>query len=230
MATAIASVGRIERITLGERVYVELRDLLIGGQLAPGERLPLRKVAEMLGVSIMPVREAVTRLVADEALRVLPNRAVSVPLMNRDQFREITTVRIAVEGFAAERAALDRTEFDFAAIRRFEKMFRAESQAERSNPDRAIRANKELHFAIYRAPRLPTLLGIIEGLWLKIGPVLNFDLKTSPDRLRNGGAASHHARLVDAIERKDGAAARQALVDDISGAAAFIESTGRLPG
>ena len=41
----------------------------------------------------------------------------------------------------------------------------------------------QLHFAIYRATGLPTLVGIIEGLWLKIGPVLNLDLKTSHERL-----------------------------------------------
>ena len=60
------------RITLGTQVYDALRDLLIAGELAPGERLSLRTVAERLGTSMMPAREAVSRLVADEALEVLP--------------------------------------------------------------------------------------------------------------------------------------------------------------
>jgi DNA-binding GntR family transcriptional regulator len=229
MATAIASIGRIERVTLGERVYSELRDLLMGGELAPGQKLSLRSVAETLGVSIMPVREAVTRLVADQALEVLPNRAVSVPLMTRDKFRELTTVRISIEGFAAEQAAMHRSEADLTVIRRFDEAFRSEAQSPRPHAGRAVRMNMELHFAVYRATRLPTLVGIIEGLWLKIGPVLNLDLKTSHERLRSGGAVEYHGRLIEALAVRDGAGARQALAADIVGAAAFIESTGRLP-
>ncbi|HEX6980200.1 MAG TPA: GntR family transcriptional regulator [Alphaproteobacteria bacterium] len=227
-AMAIAKIGRLERVTLGERVHAELRDLLIGGELAPGQKMSLRSVAETLGVSIMPVREAVARLVADQSLEVLPNRAVRVPLMTRTRFRELTTVRLAVEGFAAEAAARNRSASDLAAMRRFEEAFLAEAHSPRPRLARAVRANKELHFAVYRATGLPTLVGIIEGLWLKIGPVLNLDLKASPARLRTGGAAEHHRRLVAAIEAGDAAAARDALVGDIKGAAAFIESTGRL--
>lgn len=227
-ALAIARIGRLERVTLGERVHAELRDLLMGGDLAPGQKMSLRSVAETLGVSIMPVREAVARLVADQSLEVLPNRAVRVPLMTRARFRELTAVRLAVEGFAAEEAARSRTEADIAAMRRFEEAFQAEARSARPRAARAVRTNKELHFAVYRAAGLPTLVGIIEGLWLKIGPVLNLDLKLSPERLRTGGAAEHHRRLVAAVEAGDAAAARDALIADIKGAASFIESTGRL--
>lgn len=229
MATAFAGIGRIERVTLGERVYAALRELLIAGELAPGEKLSLRSVAEMLGTSMMPVREAVARLVADDALEVTPSRAVRVPLMTVPKFRELTVVRIAVEGFAAEQAALHRDERDLAAMRRFDEGFRREAKSARPNATKAVRVNKDLHFAVYGAARLPALVAIIEGLWLKIGPVINLDIKLSSGRLATGGAEAHHARLVAAIERRDGDEARAALVADIRGAAAFIEATGRLP-
>lgn len=229
MASALASIGRIERVTLGERVYAELRELLIAGELAPGERLSLRTAAETLGTSMMPVREAVARLVADDALEVTPNRSVRVPLMTVAKLRELTAVRIAVEGFAAEQAALQRNERDLEIMRRFDSAFRQEARSARPNATRAVRANKDLHFAVYRAARLPTLVGIIEGLWLKIGPVINLDLKESSERLTTGDAERQHAHLVAAIERQDGTAARDALVADIRSAAAFIEATGRLP-
>jgi DNA-binding GntR family transcriptional regulator len=228
MTTAIASLGRIERVTLGDRVYAELRELLMGGDLAPGEKLSLRRVSEMMGVSMMPVREAVTRLVADAALEVLPNRSVSVPILTLAQFRELTTVRLAIEGFAAEQAALHRREEDLRAMRGFEAAFNRESESAKPDSARAVHANKDLHFSTYRASRLPTLVAIIEGLWLKIGPILNFDLKMSPERLRTGGAREQHARLVAAVAARDGAAARAALVADVTGTAAFIEGTGRL--
>lgn len=226
--SAIAQIGRLERVTLGERVHAELQELLMSGELAPGQKMSLRSVAETLGVSIMPVREAVARLVSDQSLEVLPNRAVRVPLMTRSRFRELTAVRLAVEGFAAGEAARRRSTQDLAEIRRFETAFLAQARSPNPRAEQAVRANKELHFAVYRATSLPTLVGIIEGLWLKIGPVLNFDLKVSPERLRTGGAAEHHRNLVAAVEAGDADAARKALVDDIEGAARFIESTGRL--
>jgi DNA-binding GntR family transcriptional regulator len=226
--TAITQIGRLERVTLGERVHTELRELLMSGELAPGQKMSLRSVAETLGVSIMPVREAVARLVSDQSLEVLPNRAIRVPLMTRSRFLELTAVRLAVEGFAAEEAARNRTAKDLVAMRQFEEAFLDQARSPDPQADQAVRANKELHFAVYRATGLPTLVSIIEGLWLKIGPVLNFDLKISPERLRTGGASEQHRRLVVAAEAGDATAARQALMDDIQGAASFIESTGRL--
>jgi DNA-binding GntR family transcriptional regulator len=224
----MALVDASERVTLGERVYAHLRDLLMSGELAPGQKMSLRSLAETRGISMMPVREAVARLVADQSLEVLPNRAVRVPLMTRPKFRELTTVRLAIEGFAAEEAARNRTAADLQTMADREKEFFAEARNPDPRAEYAVRGNKEFHFAVYRATGLPALVGIIEGLWLKIGPVLNFDLKISPDRLRTGGAVEHHRRLVAAVEARDPDGARRALVDDITEAAKFIASTGRL--
>lgn len=215
--------------TLAQKVYGDLREWLISGVLSPGEKVSLRTVAERLGVSMMPVREAVSRLVADRALEVLPNRAVRVPVVSLPQFRELTTIRMAIEGFAAERAAALRTAAQLASMRRFDAAFRRQCGRTRPDPGAAVRANQSLHFSVYGAARLPALMSIIEGLWLRIGPVLNLDLRGSPERLQMGSAERCHAALVDAIARADGAAARAALVADITGAAAFIESRGVLP-
>ena len=70
LPAALNLVAPLDRQTLGERAYAQLSDLLISGRLAPGEKLSLRAAADVLGVSIMPVREAVSRLVADKALEV----------------------------------------------------------------------------------------------------------------------------------------------------------------
>src|SRR4028119_603368 len=108
-SSATTRIGRLERVTLGERVHAELRDRLMSGELAPGQKMSLRSVAETLGVSMMPVREAVARLVSDGSLEVLPNRAVRVPPMTLSRFRELTSVRLAGEGFAPEEAGARRT-------------------------------------------------------------------------------------------------------------------------
>ena len=215
--------------TLSGQVHGQLAELLVSGVVEPGEKLSLRTVAERLGVSIQPVREAVSRLINDNALEVLPNRAVRIPLMSLAQFRELTTIRIAIEGFAAERAAQARTAADLAAMRRHDAAFRRQCRLQAPDVAAAVAANQAFHFAMYRAAGLPSLVSIIEGLWLRIGPVLNLDMRSSSVRLRMGRAERCHARLLAAIAGGRGSAARSALAADIGGAARFIESRGILP-
>lgn len=98
-------VTPLKRQTLSSDVYAQLRELLITGQMIPGEQISLRTTASALGVSVMPVREAVHRLVAEQALELTPNRALRVPLMTESAFREITRIRVNLEGLATEQAA-----------------------------------------------------------------------------------------------------------------------------
>ena len=215
--------------TLGAQVLAHLREQLITGLLAPGDRLSLRTLAERLGVSMQPVRDAVARLVAERALEVTPKRSVQVPLMSAPQFRELTTVRQAIEGYAVEQAARCRGGPEAAALRRHAAAFRRESKRRAPDIDAAIVANANLHFAVYRAAGMPALTAIIEGLWLRIGPGLNLDLRGGAGRLASGAAMRCHDAMVDAIERGDAPAARKALLEDIGSTADFIEARGVLP-
>lgn len=214
--------------TLSARIFAELRECLISGKLLPGEKLPLRKLATELNVSIMPVREAVTRLVADGALEVLPNRAVRVPTMTCAKLRELTIIRVMIEGFAVEQAALNRSKSELDAIKALDQAFRERVNHVGRDGSLALSLNKEFHFKIYAAAGLPTLVSIIEALWLKIGPVINLDL-SSAKRLSTGIAAAHHGRIVHALVTRDPVKARAALAADIGDAAKYIEATGELP-
>ena len=226
--SALDEIGALQRETLGERVTGELRALLVAGRLAPGEKLSLRRVAEALGVSMMPVREAVSRLAADRALEVLPGRAVRVPVLSLAQFRELTRLRLVVEGFAAEEAARKATVEDIARIARYDAAFRSAASADPPDSAGAVAANRDLHFALYEAAGMPSLIEMIERLWLKAGPILNIDMRDEPRRLKGGSAMQAHTRLLEALRRQDAAAARAALEDDITAAAAHIEDTGQL--
>lgn len=226
--SALDDVGFLARETLGERVTAELRALLVSGRLAPGEKLSLRRVAEALGVSMMPVREAVSRLAADKALEVLPGRAVRVPVLTLERFRELTRLRLVVEGFAAEEAARVATEEQVARVAVHEAIFAEAANADPPRSADGVAANRDLHFAIYEAAGMPALVEMIERLWLKAGPILNIDMRHEPIRLKGGNAVQAHAALLDAMRRRDPAAARAALESDIRAAAAHIESTGRL--
>jgi DNA-binding GntR family transcriptional regulator len=230
LPAALNLVEPLERQTLGERAYAQFADLLISGRLAPGEKLSLRAAADVLGVSIMPVREAVSRLVADRALEVMPNRAVRVPLMSAGQFRDLTGVRITIEGHAAAQAALYRNERDLASIARAEEAMRAESRKSRPNLPQAVELNKTFHFAVYEAAHSPILLEIIRALWLKAGPVINLDLRANPERLAKGDAIRFHANVRKAITVRDQVSAQAGVAADIGGAAEFILSRGGLGG
>jgi DNA-binding GntR family transcriptional regulator len=100
----------------------------------------------------------------------------------------------------------------------------------RSRPQlaKAVALNQRLHFAIYRAAKSPMLVEIIAGLWLKAGPIINLDLRESPDRLKSGGAVRFHARALAALRHGDSDGAREAVAADIKGASDFIIARGAL--
>ncbi|WP_091716193.1 GntR family transcriptional regulator [Methylobacterium phyllostachyos] len=226
--TALADLPQLERQTLSGTAYAALSDLLASGRLAPGERLSLRQSAAAFGVSVMPVREAVSRLVADGVLEVSPARVIRVPMMSQDAFRALAETRIAVEGIAAARTALRHSAEDLSAIRNAEAAFRSEAEATQPDRARAIQLNRDLHFAIYDACGLAPLREIIARLWLKAGPVINLDLRAHPERLRQGFALRRHAEALAAIEARDAPAAERAIAADIREAAEFILARGGL--
>lgn len=226
--TALAGIVLPVRETLGDRVTWELQALLIAGRLVPGEKLSLRKVADALGVSMMPVREAMSRLAADGALEILPGKAVRVPVLTLGQFRELTRLRLVIEGFATEEAARKVTGDRIDDISRAEAAFRDAASREPPDSAAAVACNRDLHFAVYDCARMPALTEIIERLWLKAGPILNLDMRSEPARLKGGSAMLAHGELLAALRRRDPEAARRALEADIVAAAQHIEDTGRL--
>jgi DNA-binding GntR family transcriptional regulator len=218
----------LKRQTLSADVYEQFKELLISGRMMPGEQISLRGMAEGLGVSVMPVREAVQRLTAEQALELTPNRSLRVPQMSVSQFREITSIRKNLEGLAAATAAQCLSEEDTQKIVMWHESFVREMKNETPDGARLISLNKELHFAIYRGAKMPVMMQLIEALWLRIGPILNYDMRSGPVRVNQRTALTHHASMVESILKKDVEGARQALEADIQSAADFIISVGVL--
>lgn len=214
-------------ISLAAQVHEALIEMLLSGELRPDDRLSMRELAERLNVSVMPVRDAVARLVAQDALIILPNRAIAVPLLTRAEFRDLTEVRLHNECHAAALAAASLGQDELEEIRGAEAAFSDALAA--SNPRPSVRANKKLHFAVYDAAHSRSLSSVIRGLWLKAGPVINLDLEERTRRRRNSASREHHARLVRALSEKDGDAAAAAIEADILSAAEFILSREILP-
>ena len=229
MEAAPAILNSMERMqpivhqTLSARVYQDLRELIMSGQLQPGERLTLAGMAAALGTSAMPVREAISKLAADEALEILRNKSVRVPVMTRSRFQELVVIRLVVEGLAVETAARRITGEQLSALTALEKAFAQEIVLAKPDVNQIIQINKQLHFTAYAAAGMPTLSSLIEGLWLRIGPVLNLDLRNSASRRHSDlpSVTAHHA-LVNALRAGDGGAAKAALARDIESAAEVI--------
>ena len=112
MTTALK---RIEREPLWDLAHAQLRDALLAGKFEPGTVLTLRALAESFGTSITPVRDAVTRLVAQGVLQQGPRNSAIVPNLTRKELADLTVVRCALEGRAAREAALHR--HDHAHVR-----------------------------------------------------------------------------------------------------------------
>ena len=93
--SALSPVGRE---TLHDRVYAELRRSLIHGMLDAGASLRIQDLAETLQTSTMPVREALGRLVSEQALESLPNRTVRVPVITREKLDDLARARCLIEG------------------------------------------------------------------------------------------------------------------------------------
>lgn len=212
------------RETLGANVLFQIKELLLTGQLMPGEQLSLRSTAEALGVSMMPVREAVYQLVADQALEVAPNRSVRVPLMTAAQFKEITDIRLQIEGYAVEQAAQHATPALIDTLSSLNAQLAREMDAPGLDKSAVVLINKELHFSVYEAAQMPLLVKIIESLWLRIGPVLNYDLRAGSERTKNKIAVGHHEKMIASLEQRNGQRAKKALHADIESAFKHILS------
>ncbi|MCT8974217.1 GntR family transcriptional regulator [Microbaculum marinisediminis] len=219
------------RQTLSDQVFDTLSEMLLSGALKPRDRLSLRDLAERLEVSMMPVREAVSRLAASGALEVSPKRAVMVPLMTAAEFADLTMVRMLNEGQAARLAAERASKTEIAGVIALAERFDEVLDSAYGSPA-AVAANKDLHFALYRAAGSDVLMELITMLWLKAGPIINFDIGVAAGvpadeemtRSRGHHSRSHHRMLCDALTARDGAAAAHAVSEDIRVASELIRA------
>lgn len=164
-------LGTVARaVPLGEQAAEMLRNALRHGKLRPGQRLTTRDVAATLSISPTPAREAITRLVAEGVLELGPDRTATIPVLNRARYNEIFLIRAELEALAA-RLACDHVDADRLA--RLEALFERHGAAfEAGDSAATLDANAAFHSTLYEACRLPTLLQMIDSLWLQVGPSL----------------------------------------------------------
>jgi DNA-binding GntR family transcriptional regulator len=204
-------VAPLGRDNLANRVYDELRPALFEGRLRPGHRLKVRALSVALQVSKTPVREAMMQLVRERVLRQDAARSITVAGLTLDQYLELQTIRAELEGLAAEAAALRIAP---EAIEDLAAHHVALATAEaREEGAAANRANWAFHQGLYRAAGMPELLLIIEGLWLRCGPLHAY---LYPDAVPAYPGRHRHLDILDALRARDMVATRKALEADLT--------------
>ena len=190
------------------RVYQEIKIALMAGRFKPGERLAIRSLAQQLGTSPTPVREALLKLVSYGALEMAPAHPITVPVLTKARYLENRTIRIVNEGLAAEEAAKKVSGNQLETLKNINaEMVKAHRSARYAD---VLIKNHAFHIELCRASGMSTLVDIVEILWLQIGPSLN--LLYSEKTL---GSESYHPQILKALEDKHPEKARLAIENDI---------------
>ena len=224
-----AATKRKRAPVVHEEVYARLRRAIIDGQLEPGRSLSVRTLGAQFAVSAMPAREAIRRLVALGALELTPTRRIAVARMTPSKIDELTDARIPLETRLALRA-LERTQGKpkarAALVARLSKIdARLDAAIARGDIDAYTKANSEFHFSLYEAAGAPVLLGVVEGLWLQIGPFM----RVVVTKLGTAELIDQHKEAIDALEAGDAKKLEKAIrLDILEGMNKIGNASGRI--
>jgi DNA-binding GntR family transcriptional regulator len=202
--------------TIQQRAYEALREAVITGLFVPGELVTLRSLGERLGVSEMPVREALRRLIAEGAFESLPNHSARVPFPTRQDVSQVNDLRLILESNAIRQAVehLSKHKLD----RLSELASRMQELSFPTDVTEHARLNKEFHFGIYRESQNPTLVRLIESLWLRIAPFVHAIglVAAREGRSARRPVYSHHLTIVECLRAYDLPGAIAALELDLA--------------
>lgn len=196
--------------TLSDKAYERLREALMSGTYKPGDALSIRGLADTLGISATPARDAISRLLWERGLQSGPFRTVLVPKLTKESLGDAYEVRLSLEGLAASLAAPRYTDTDVAEL---EAIHKGHVKAVNGRNYRAaLAANESFHFHIYERANNELLLEIIRGVWLKLGPSLNL---LYPKYVQTRQGVTHHEEIVSAMRKRNAGLARKAVEADL---------------
>jgi DNA-binding GntR family transcriptional regulator len=200
----------LKRETMHSRIRTQLEQRLITGKFRPGDKLPLRTLAAQLGTSLMPVRDAIQHLQSIGALVYQANGSTSVPELDAHELQELCELRLMLESYAAERAI---ARLDADGKERLHKRFIAMRDSRTQPPGvEYLQANWNFHLEIAELSGMPSLIGLLKSLWLRLGPSVQIG---EDERGGRSDALDIHGAIYNGIIEGDLEATRQALKEDI---------------
>ncbi|WP_339673436.1 GntR family transcriptional regulator [Dasania marina] len=199
--------------TQQERVYMQLREAILRGKFEPGNSVTLRGIAEMLGVSLMPVRESLRRLTTERALQLLNNRRITVPMMTPDKLEELYQTRVSLESYAAGRAMQNISPEALAYL--YEVNEKHTQSIVEDDVENYIYLNFEFHRELYRHGRCEVVMPLIESLWLQIAPFMRMVHSQYLTENRFNESEDKHKAILSAIEKNNVTQLKYLIHDDI---------------
>jgi DNA-binding GntR family transcriptional regulator len=214
MTAPLAPIG--DQRSLQERTYQSLRTAILEGRYVPGERIYEVAVAQALGVSRNPVREAVRRLQQDGLVDVRAHYGIYVTRVPVEEIDDIYRIRAALEATAAAFAAerMEDAQIDeLAAIIAEQQEAVVRAAPLPREPVSLVQADR-FHHAIHVGARSPRLLTILEQMYAQVTHFRSLTLRVPG---RAAVSAAGHAGIFDAIRARDAARAEalmKAHIDD----------------
>ncbi len=193
---------------LHEQVVASLRDMIVEGSLAPGERVPEQKLCLLFGISRTPLREALKVLAQEDFVRLEPNRGAIVTDLATDQVDAKFEVLAALESTAAAWAAARATDAELASLAAIHR--RMLEEFARSDVPHYFRSNMEFHQAIVDACHNEVLRGMHGHLLMHLRRARYRNLSGLPNELRRTFTRDH-GQIVAAMNARDPAGAAAAV-------------------
>ena len=151
-----------ERKPLGQHVFDNLKQAIIQGQILPGEWLVESHIADMLGISRTPVREAIHKLERERLIERQPRGGFTVLALNRDEIEETFGIRSVLEGYAASLATLKHSPNELKTLEK--KIEEFQQCLDKRQMDALPGINTEFHELLYDLSKSPKLVHMINGL------------------------------------------------------------------
>jgi DNA-binding GntR family transcriptional regulator len=202
---------------LREIVFETLRGAIIDGTLKPGERLMEVQLAEDMGVSRTPVREAIRKLELEGLVLMIPRKGAYVSGISSKDIADVFEVRAALESLAAGLAAERITEQELEDLNRF--MVEVTINAEIGDLEKVIKSDTDFHDQIYRASRNSRLVQIINNLRDRIQRFRSASL-AHPGRIKE--TLEEHKKLLEAISERNISVARALAQEHIENAESIM--------
>lgn len=192
-----------------EAIYQRLRDMILFGEVEPGQPLTIMGLREAAGAGMTPVREAIRRLTAEGALAARGNRRIFVPVLTSRHLTEIRFARLAIEPELARLAAENADKDLLADLREIDT--RLDLAIERGNVRAYLEENCRFHFRLYDQAGATVLSVLARGLWMRVGP----SLRIVCGRYGTSNLPDYHEDTMAALETGDPQRVCAAVEQDI---------------
>ena len=188
-----------ERKSLGHDVFEYLKKAIIDQTIKPGSRLVESKIADMLGISRTPLREALHKLEREDWIEKIPSGGFKVVTLTNADIEQTFGIRSVLEAYAARLAAENYQDKDLAPLEK--KMNEFKKCLETKDSDKLQKINTQFHDLLYSLSKSPKLIKMINQLRAQISIFRQIILKQDEYAHKS---SDDHFRMLDAIKNRDG--------------------------